>query len=94
MREKTSRASRPSPQPEDSQPVLHATAQQVVLEYLSHPSRSGGVLLRTLVRKCLPYNRGLLMNTLERLAGAGVITMQPGGGDILVRLLREREVQR
>jgi|YNPMSStandDraft_1061717.scaffolds.fasta_scaffold56518_2 hypothetical protein len=93
MREKTSRTSRPNSQPEDRQPVLHATAQQVVLDYLSHPSRGGGVLLRTLVRKCLPYNRGLLMTTLDCLARSGAIHMEPQAGDILVRLVREREVR-
>lgn len=77
--------------PVSNQHFLHETAKQAVLNYLSHRSRLGGVLLRTLVVKCLPRNHGLLLNTIERLAQEGLIVLEPIEGEVRVRLARRPE---
>jgi len=73
------------------QPHLLSAAERLILKHLH--SVGGQAPLKSVCLSILPSNRQLLLRAIERLARRRAIEIRTGSNDLVVRLVREQEVQ-
>jgi hypothetical protein len=74
------------------QPHLLSAAERLILKHLH--SVGGQAPLKSVCLSILPANRQLLLRAIERLARRGAIQVRAGSDDLVLRVVREQEVQR